>query len=92
MQLDGAHARQLFAISFGGISREWGNAMKDLINTIVALIKRELEKPEWRQDVLRPLTRWIALGILPYVLGIICLNFFLTIAAVSLVLYMSRRT
>lgn len=65
--------------------------MNDLLNSIVAIIKRELEKPEWRQEVLRPITRWIAVGILPYILGIICLNFFLTIAAVSLVLYIYRR-
>lgn len=65
--------------------------MNDFLNGIVQMLRRELEKPEWRQEVLRPLTRWIALGILPYVLGIICLNFFLTIAAVSLVLYIYRR-
>lgn len=65
--------------------------MKEILNSIVELIKRELEKPEWRQEVLRPLTRWIAVGILPYVFGIICINFFLTIAAVSLVLYIYRR-
>lgn len=65
--------------------------MNELFNSFIAIIRKELEKPEWRQEVLRPVTRWIAVGILPYVLAIICLNFFLTIAAVSLVLYIYRR-
>lgn len=65
--------------------------MSSAFTSIVALFRRELEKSEWREEVLRPLTKWIALGILPYALAIICLNFFMTIAAVSLVLYLRRK-
>lgn len=85
--------RQLLhvAISFVGISCSYCNAMIEvLISSFITLLKQELDKPEWRQEVLRPLIRWLATGILPYVVALICLNFFLTIAAVSLVLYLYR--
>lgn len=65
--------------------------MNDTFQSLVVLLKRELEKPEWRQEVLKPLTKTIASGLLPYAIGIICLNFFLTIAAISFVLYLYRR-
>jgi hypothetical protein len=61
--------------------------MSDLINAISCVVRTEMEKPEWKQQVLEPITRWIFGSIWPYALGIILANFFMTIAAVSLVLY-----
>lgn len=65
--------------------------MNNTIQSIARLLRDELERPEWRAEVLKPLTKRIAYGIFPYAFGIICLNFFMTIAAVSLVLYFYRR-
>ena len=61
--------------------------MSDLLNSITIILKKELDKPEWKQQVLEPITKWVLTNIWPYALGIILLNFFLTIGAVSLVLY-----
>ena len=61
--------------------------MSDLVKSITKVLRVELEKPEYKQQILEPVTRWIFSSIWPYALGIICLNFFMTIAAVSLVLY-----
>ena len=66
--------------------------MSDILETVTSIIHAEMEKPEWKQQILQPVTRWMFTKMWPYALGIICLNFFMTIAAVSLVLYftMSR--
>ena len=65
--------------------------MSDLFSSLLGLIKMELEKPEWKEDVLVPIAKKVLITILPYALGIICLNFFLTIAAISLVLFINNR-
>lgn len=65
--------------------------MNDMFSGLVVLIRKELEKPEWKKEILRPLMKWLFQSILPFALGIMCINFFLTIAAVSLVLYLYRR-
>lgn len=61
--------------------------MSDLFSSVSHLVRKEMDKPEWKQQVLEPVTRWIFGSIWPYALGIIIINFFMTIAAVSLVLY-----
>lgn len=61
--------------------------MSELLGSISNIVRKEIEKPEWKQQVMEPLTQWIFGSIWPYALGIILVNFFLTIAAVSLVLY-----
>ena len=61
--------------------------MADIFTSISSLIRKEMDKPEWKQQVLAPITHWIFGSIWPYALGIIIINFFMTIAAVSLVLY-----
>ena len=61
--------------------------MSDLVNSITNILKKELDKPEWKQQVLEPLTTWIFSNIWPWALGLILINFFLTIGAVSVVLY-----
>jgi hypothetical protein len=65
--------------------------MTELLQSFAIHIKKELEKPEWKQKVLEPIIRWLFTTIWPYALGIICLNFFMTIAAVSLVLYLYNK-
>jgi len=64
--------------------------MSDLINAIAIVIRKEMEKSEWKQQVVEPLLKWLFTGMLPYVIGLICINFFMTIAAVSLVLYLYK--
>ena len=61
--------------------------MSELIKTFKLIIKKEIDKPEWKQQIIEPLTRWIFNYIWPWALGLILINFFLTIGAVSLVLY-----
>lgn len=61
-----------------------------MLKSIKKIIKESLENEEWKKDVIYPMNKWIFTLILPYALGIICINFFLTIAAVSLVLYIFR--
>jgi hypothetical protein len=61
--------------------------MSELIQGLVKHIHKEIDKTEWKQKVLEPIIQWIFTTIWPYVIAIICLNFFMTIAAVSLVLY-----
>jgi len=51
------------------------------------ILKKELEKPEWNEYILKP----ILLSLLPYILGVICLNFFMTILAITLVLYINKK-
>lgn len=63
----------------------------DYAGFAISLIKRELDQPEIRERVLQPLLKWFFRHIIPYVLLIIGLNFFLTIAGVSLVLYIRGR-
>jgi len=65
--------------------------MQDILTSIVEKIKIELDKPEWKHEILKPITKWMFWNIIPYAILIICLNFFLTIAAVSLVLYLYKR-
>jgi hypothetical protein len=65
--------------------------MSDLVSSILLLLRKEFDKPEWKQEVLEPITKWISTLMIPYALGLICINFFLTIAAVSLVLYVYKR-
>ena len=61
--------------------------MSELMKAFVTLIRTEMDKPEYTQEVLKPITRWIFSSVWPYALAIILINFFMTIGAVSLVLY-----
>lgn len=65
--------------------------MSEFIQSLVNHIKKETDKPEWKQKVLEPIVKWLFSIIWPYALGIICLNFFMTIAAVSFVLYIYHK-
>ena len=57
--------------------------MGDFLGMITEMLKEELEKEEYQQKI----TQWFLRHILPYVIVIIAINFFMTIGAVSLVLY-----
>jgi len=63
----------------------------DYVGLICSVLRKELEKPETRENLLQPLLKWFFKHIMPYVLAIVLLNFFMTIAAVSLVLYFRGR-
>lgn len=62
-----------------------------MLKSVKKIIKESLESEEWKKEVIYPMNKLIFSSILPYALGIICINFFLTIAAVSLVLYIFRK-
>lgn len=64
--------------------------MKDIIALISNFIEEELEKEEYQQKVFQPLLQWFFRHILPYVIAIIVINFFMTIVAVSLVIYLRK--
>jgi len=63
----------------------------DYLGLVCGLLRRELENPETQQKTLQPLMRWFFRHIVPYVLAIVLVNFFMTVAAVSLVLYFRGR-
>lgn len=65
--------------------------MHDYISLACSILRKELEKTETREKLLQPLLKWFFWHILPYVLAIILINFFLTIGAVSLVLFCVRK-
>lgn len=64
--------------------------MSDYLKLIFNLLKKELLTVELQKEILQPMITWILLKILPYIICIIILNFFLTISAVSLVLYLYK--
>jgi hypothetical protein len=75
-----------------GISYINNNAdMSELLQSVITHLKKEIDKPEWKQKILEPIVKWCFAIIWPYVLGIIFVNFFTTIAAVSLVLYLYHK-
>jgi len=59
----------------------------NILSFFTSILKKELEKPEWNEYILKP----ILISLLPYILGVICLNFFMTIMAITLVLYINHR-
>jgi hypothetical protein len=77
-----------------GISYVYGNAGRmvpvastDIFSIMTVYLQKEFERPEMHQRVFQPLLQWFFKHILPYVMAIILVNFFLTVAAVFLVLY-----
>lgn len=59
----------------------------NVLGLFISVLKKELEKPEWNEYILKPLL----ISLLPYILGVICLNFFMTILAITVVLYINRK-
>jgi hypothetical protein len=64
--------------------------MGDFFSSVVAAVRKELEKKEMQERILQPLMQWFFRHIIPYVVAIMLVNFFLTIGAVSLVLYVKN--
>jgi hypothetical protein len=64
--------------------------MADFVEMMTNMVITEINKKDFKEKVLQPLLIWFLWHIIPYVLLIICLNFFLTIAAICLVLYFRR--
>ncbi len=62
----------------------------DMIEMITSVLARELHKQTIQEQILRPLLKWLFWHITPYVLAMIVLNFFITVGAISLVLYLKR--
>lgn len=64
--------------------------MSDFVEMVSNLVINEVNKKEIKEKILHPLLIWMLWQMAPYVLLIICLNFFLTIAALCLVLFFRR--
>lgn len=64
--------------------------MSDIFSMVSNLLFEELSKKEVREKVLQPLLVWFLKLIVPYMIAIFCINFFLTIAAMCLVLYLRK--
>lgn len=62
----------------------------DIFEMITSNIAKELHKQTVKDEIIRPLLKWLLWHIIPYGIGIIILNFFTTVAAVSLVLYFKK--
>lgn len=65
--------------------------MNELLSSLIEMFSQEFDTPEVKREVLKPISKWLFANIVPYAIGMIFLNFFLTIAAVSLVLYIYKR-
>jgi hypothetical protein len=55
--------------------------------TLLDYVKQELHRPELNQQVISPLVKKILWALMPYGIGFIALNFFTTILAVGMVIY-----
>ncbi len=57
---------------------------------ITSVIAKELHKHTIQEQIIRPLLKWLYWHMMPYVLVMIVLNFFITVGAISLVLYLRK--
>lgn len=57
---------------------------------ITAMVAKELYKQNIQEQIVRPLLKWLFWHMLPYMIAMIVLNFFITMGAISLVLYLKR--
>ena len=64
--------------------------MTDYIKIVLNILKKELLNSEFQKEILQPMIKWIFFKILPFIICITILNFFLTIFAVSFVLYINK--
>lgn len=53
---------------------------------IMDFVRAEIRKPEMKEEVLRPLIKWVLWNLMPYAFLFIGLNFFFTMLAVLLVM------
>lgn len=77
-----------------GFSLYIGNAQMptqvNAIQMITSVIAKEIHKQTIQDEILRPLLKWLLRYIMPYGIMIMVLNFFITVCAVSVVLYFKR--
>jgi len=57
---------------------------------VMDFVKEEIRKPEIKDDILKPLLKWVLWNLMPYMFLFLGLNFFFTILAVLLVSVMVR--
>ena len=53
---------------------------------IMDFVRAEIRKPEMKEEVLRPLIKWVLWNLMPYAFLFIGLNFFFTMLAVLMVM------
>ena len=58
---------------------------------IMEFVKAEIRKPEMKDEILKPLLKWILWNLLPYLFLFLGLNFFFTMLAVLLVTIFIKR-
>lgn len=58
---------------------------------IMEFVKAEIRKPEMKDEVLKPLLKWVLWNLMPYLFLFLGLNFFFTMIAVLLVMVFIRR-
>lgn len=61
-----------------------------MIEMITSVIAKELHRHAIQEQIIRPLLKWLFWHMMPYVLVMIVLNFFITVGAISLVLYLRK--
>jgi hypothetical protein len=61
-----------------------------MIEMVSGMLAKELHRQTIQDQVIRPLIKWLFWHIFPYVIVMIVLNFFVTMGAISLVLYLRR--
>lgn len=57
---------------------------------ITSVIAKELHKQTIQDQIIRPLLKWLFWHIIPYILIMLVMNFFVTVGAISLVLYVKK--
>jgi len=57
---------------------------------IMDFVRAEIRKPEMKEEVLRPLIKWVLWNLMPYAFLFIGLNFFFTMLAVLMVMLFIR--
>lgn len=63
------------------------NASSPWFSIILDYLKSELHRPDLHQQVISPLVKKIVWALMPYGIGFIALNFFTTLLAVGMVIY-----
>lgn len=71
--------------------RDESSTEVSLMDMFVHMFREHVLQPEVQRELFRPLLKWFLWNLMPYVLLFIGLNFFTTLAAVSLVFFSVNR-
>jgi hypothetical protein len=63
---------------------------KNILDFIIGIIRDEILNEDMRTEIIKPILIYLLYYIIPFVILIILLNFFTTIAAVFLVFYIRK--